>query len=154
MRWFCQYSRWILSAWIIFVFVQSLFFKFSNSYETQHIFGTLGEWAGLPWFSAYGGYAVGVAELIAALLLLTPFWVWGAVLAFEIMAGAIVFHLFTPLGIVMPSFDAATGAVMGDDGGTLFVMACITGLCAVLLVVKDWTSSNSVLRRFIPGKKV
>lgn len=137
--------RWIAAAWIAFVFVQSLFFKFSTSYETEHIFGTLGSWLGMEWFADYGGYIVGSAELVASILLFTRFWAWGAVLAFEIMSGAIVFHLFTPLGIVMPSFNNV-GEVIGDDGGTLFVMACLTCACAVSLIVKDWTSESSQIR--------
>ncbi|SMF35339.1 DoxX-like family protein [Alteromonadaceae bacterium Bs31] len=86
----------ILAAWIAFVFIQSLFFKFSGSYETQHIFGTLGEWAGLPWFAEYGGITIGIVELIASLLLFSKWRSWGAVLAFGVISGAIIFHVFTP----------------------------------------------------------
>ena len=39
-----------------------------------------------------------------------------------IMNGAIFFHLFTPLGIQMPEFNAA-GEIVGYDGGLLFGMA-------------------------------
>ena len=35
-----------LVLFIAFVFVQSLFFKFTDSPETQYIFGTLDAWAG------------------------------------------------------------------------------------------------------------
>ncbi|MFT6094590.1 MAG: hypothetical protein ACJA2Q_002495, partial [Pseudohongiellaceae bacterium] len=41
---FMHYLPWGLALFIGFVFVQSLFFKFSNSFETQHIFGTIGQW--------------------------------------------------------------------------------------------------------------
>ncbi|MFK7888798.1 MAG: hypothetical protein AB8G16_18220, partial [Gammaproteobacteria bacterium] len=34
----------VLSVFIAFVFIQSLFFKFTDAPETQHIFGTLNEW--------------------------------------------------------------------------------------------------------------
>ncbi len=151
MNFIKQYWRWVLSGWIAFVFIQSLFFKFSTSNETQHIFGVLGEFFGLAWFAAYGGYIVGGAELIAAILLFTRFWAWGAFLAFEIMSGAIVFHLFTPLGVKMPVFDSA-GAVVGDDGGTLFIMACITWCCALAIVIKDWTSETSQIRGIFPRR--
>jgi len=145
-----QHWRWIAAAWIAFVFVQSLFFKFAGASETMHIFGTLGDWLGMAWFAAIGGYLIGGLELIASIVLFTRFWAWGALLAFEIMCGAIVFHLFTPLGIVMPAFDQS-GNVVGDDGGTLFVMACITCACALSLVVKDWTSESSQIRSIFPG---
>jgi hypothetical protein len=59
------------------VFVQSLFFKFTNSPETQYIFGTLDAWGAR---SARRGcsrpngifsqYVVGTGELIASILLL------------------------------------------------------------------------------------
>jgi hypothetical protein len=39
-----------LTIYIAFVFIQSLFFKFTNSPETQYIFGTLDVWgAALCW---------------------------------------------------------------------------------------------------------
>ncbi|WP_086932774.1 hypothetical protein [Agarilytica rhodophyticola] len=144
-----QNWRWIAAAWIAFVFVQSLFFKFSGSYETEHIFGVLGEWMGMEWFASAGGYLIGGLELVASIILFSRFWAWGALLAFEIMSGAIVFHLFTPLGIIMPSFDQ-NGAVIGDDGGTLFIMACITWACSLSLITKDWISKESQIRGMFP----
>ncbi|MGY3568916.1 hypothetical protein J4N42_03210 [Vibrio sp. SCSIO 43135] len=133
------------SAFIAFVFIQSLFFKFSGSYETDHIFGTLGEWSGLDWFGSAGGYVIGVAELIAAILLFTRFHGIGAVMSAGIMTGAIFFHLFTPLGIVMPEFNQA-GEVVGDDGGLLFGMACLVWLSGGYLTVKDISSPAGSLR--------
>ncbi len=59
-------------------------------------------------------------------------------MAAGIMTGAIYFHLFTPLGIVMPNIDPATGAQIGDDGGALFVMACITWVCAIIVSVLEY----------------
>ncbi len=63
---FKQYSPWAMAIFIAIVFIQSLFFKFSNSFETQHIFGTIGEWmAGIGFlefatanFAVYGGYTL------------------------------------------------------------------------------------------------
>src|SRR4051794_13066801 len=117
----------VLSLWIAFVFVQSLFFKFSNSLETQHIFGTLDAWGaslGFPGLFAPSGifsqYVIGSAELVASSLLLLsllprlrilrPF---GAAVSVAVISGAILFHLFTPLGVVIDG-----------DGGLLFGMAC------------------------------
>ncbi|KXF81619.1 hypothetical protein [Enterovibrio coralii] len=128
-----KYVKWGLSAFIAFVFIQSLFFKFSGSPETEFIFGTLGEWSGLAWFGQYGAYMVGVTELIASVLLFTRFHAFGALLAIGTMTGAIFFHLFTPIGVAQPAFDAA-GQVVGNDGGTLFVMACLVWLSAAFLL--------------------
>ncbi len=128
----------VLSLYISFVFIQSLFFKFSDSPETQHIFGTLDAWAGdlgFPGLFAPSGvfsqYVVGGAELIASVLLLLGTFVsaWavlqplGALLGLGVISGAIFFHLFTPLGI----------NVQGD-GGLLFGMACGVWLSAAVLL--------------------
>lgn len=148
MQNFGLYLRWGGAGLIAFIFVQSLFFKFSNSLETQHIFGVLGEWAGLQWFADYGGYGVGTAELVASVILFTRFWSFGAVMAGGIMTGAIFFHVFTPLGIPMPVFDEA-GKITGDDGGILFIMACITWCCSWGLVILDWRSEQSLLKLYL-----
>lgn len=143
-------KKWIpivLSVFIAFVFVQSLPFKFSGSFETQHIFNTLADWSGFAWFGAYGGYMIGTAELLTAILLFTPIRPLAALGALGIMSGAIFFHVFTPLGIIMPHFDKATGLPIGDDGGVLFIMACITWAFALTLVLMDLRSSNSFLKR-------
>ena len=129
---------WILVIYIAFVFIQSLFFKFSGSQETVIIFNTIGEWmAGigfLSWlaepFKAYGGVTVGIVELIASILLFIPRTrVWGALLALGIISGAIFFHLFTPLGVVRVVDDAGN-----TDGGVLFMMACGVWLASLITV--------------------
>ena len=48
--------KWILCIYVAVVFIQSLFFKFTDAYETIHIFSTLGAWVGLEWFADYGAY--------------------------------------------------------------------------------------------------
>lgn len=122
----------ILSLYIAFIFIQSLFYKFTGSAETQYIFGILGQWSGFPWFSEYGAWMVGIAELIASILLFTRFRFLGALLAAAIMAGAIFFHLFTPLGIKMPEFNTQR-QVIGNDGGLLFINACAVFICAAII---------------------
>ncbi len=152
----------IFTLFICFVFLQSLPFKFSNSLETQHIFGTLGEWSGLAWFGDIGGYMIGVFELIASIMLLISLILklmnkpvcqvllpLGALLSMGIMTGAIFFHLFTPLGIVQPHFDPQTTLKIGDDRGVLFIMACFTWLSALALVIMDWADENSQLKKLL-----
>lgn len=140
-------AKHLPAAFIAFVFVQSLFFKFTGSYETDHIFGTLATWSGLSWFGTYGGYIIGIAELIAAILLFTRWHGLGAIMSVGIMSGAIFFHLFTPLGIPMPEFNAA-GEIVGDDGGLLFGMACIVWLCGAFLSMKDFKNQDGFLYNF------
>lgn len=131
-------TPWILSTYIAFVFIQSLFFKFTGSEETVIIFTTIGNWmasiGGLAWlagpFSLYGGTVVGGAELLASILLFIPRTrVWGALIAITAVSGAIFFHLFTPLGVVR-TIDAAGNT----DGGVLFVMACGVWLASAALL--------------------
>lgn len=128
---------YLLIAYVIFVFVQSLFFKFTGSEETDIIFSTIAQWmngVGLgfiaPTFESIGGYAIGGAELVASvLLLIASTRRLGALLGLGIISGAIFFHLATPLGVVR-TINAA-----GDtDGGVLFMMACgVWVSCALIL---------------------
>lgn len=130
-----KYLPWVLALFIAVVFVQSLFFKFSNSFETQYIFGTIGQWmqtlpvlslfAGV--FAAYGGYVIGTVELIASVLLLfRRSQAVGAIIACLVMSGAIFFLLFTPLGVSVVINEA------GDrDGGQLFGLAVLVWFSAI-----------------------
>lgn len=138
----------VLVLWISFVFIQSLFFKFSGSPETVHIFGTLDIWAtdlGFPGLFAPGGifsaHVVGSLELVASALLLaslSPRLGWlrplGALLALGVISGAIFFHLFTPLGVAVPNADGSS------DGGLLFAMAVSVWLSSATLLWlgRDW----------------
>jgi len=130
-----------LSIFISFVFVQSLFFKFSGAPETVHIFTTLDQWASSTFgieglFLAPGifnAYVIGSAELVAAILLLaglfTPAKILnplGALMAMGVISGAIFFHLFTPLGV----------EVQGD-GGALFGMALGVWISSAILVLMN-----------------
>jgi len=134
----------VLSAYIAFVFVQSLFYKFTGSEESIFIFSTLRDWSGIALFEPAGRWIIGSAELVASILLFVPgFTVVGAAMAIGIMTGAIFFHLFTPLGV----------EIMGD-GGELFTLACgvwVSGW-AILFLKRDevatWLSfARSLLNR-------
>ena len=121
---------WLLCIYIAFVFVQSLFFKFTGAYESIYIFSTLRAWSGIALFEPFGRFAIGSFELIASILLFVPrLRIFGAALAIGIMTGAIFFHLFTPLGVV----------ILGD-GGELFTLACgvwISGWIILALSAAD-----------------
>ena len=98
------------------ILLQTLFFKFTAAPESVYIFTKVGA---EPW----GRIGSGVVELIAAVLLLTPRFVWlGAILAIGVMTGAIVSHL-TVLGIEVQ-----------DDNGLLFFLALTVFVaCAIAL---------------------
>jgi hypothetical protein len=98
---------WVLQVTVAVILGQTLFFKFTASEESVYIFSTLGI---EPW----GRIGSGVAELIAAVLLLnwrTAFL--GATMALGVISGAIFSHL-TALGIEVKG-----------DGGLLFGLALV-----------------------------
>lgn len=144
MEFFKKHGHWVLSLFVAFVFIQSLFFKFTGSPETVYIFeGKLDPWAASLGFAgvfAPGGIfsakVVGAAELVASLLVLAGavlagnrlVQVAGAALGLGVISGAIFFHLFTPLGIAVINTDGSS------DNGELFMLACgVWVSCALLL---------------------
>jgi uncharacterized membrane protein YphA (DoxX/SURF4 family) len=103
------------------IMLQTLFFKFTASPESVYIFTKVGI---EPW----GRIGTGIAELVAAVLLLIPATVSiGAVVGIGLMLGAIATHV----GII--------GISVMDDGGLLFFYACMVLLsCSIsLLLHKD-----------------
>jgi uncharacterized membrane protein YphA (DoxX/SURF4 family) len=124
------YVIWALSFYIACVFIQSLFFKFTGAEESIYIFSTLRAWSGIALFEPAGRFIIGSCELVASILLFIPcLRIFGAALAIGIMSGAIFFHLFTPLGVV----------ILGD-GGELFTLACgvwISGWMILALSADD-----------------
>jgi hypothetical protein len=115
------------------ILLQTLYFKFSAAPESVYIFSTLGM---EPW----GRIGSGVAELVAALALLTIRWSWlGAALAIGIMVGAIGAHL-TVLGIVVQ-----------EDGGTLFILAMSVLLLSTFVLVRSRKIATAQLRQWIGG---
>ena len=144
MNWLRRHGHWLLTLFVAFVFIQSLFFKFTGSPETVYIFqGKLDPWAASLGFAgvfAPGGVfsakVVGSFELIASLLLLAgaalsgqrEVQVLGAAMGLGVISGAIFFHLFTPLGVAVVNTDGSS------DGGALFLLACGVWLCCAALL--------------------
>ena len=123
ISWACQ----IAAAIIPF---QTLSFKFMAAPESIYIFEQVG-------MEPFGRYASGVAELIAAALLLIPRLSWaGAAIALSVMLGAIASHL-TVLGIVVQ-----------DDGGTLFVLSLVVTVCSAVVLTLHRHKPLGLLLRF------
>lgn len=146
---------WPIAAWMCFIFLGSLPYKFSGHPDTQHIFGTIGDWLGTFLGSAVGGafrdfgaIAVGSFELLTSIVLLLPALLWivsrlrgtafgsvrrrwhvaGGLLASAVMAGAVFFHLFSPLGIEVLHEGQS-------DGGSLFYAAVSILVLGIVLAV-------------------
>ena len=108
---------WLLRITAAVILAQTLFFKFTAAPESVYIFDKVG-------LGAPGRIGSGIAELIAAILLLIPGTVWlGAGLALAVMGGAIMSHL-TVLGIVVM-----------NDHGLLFGLAITVALCSAILLL-------------------
>jgi hypothetical protein len=118
----CLRGRALAASWICQLVAagilgQTLFFKFTAAPESVYIFSRLGI---EPW----GRIGSGVAELIAAILLVIPATAWlGALLTMGVLAGAIGAHL-TKLGIVVQ-----------DDGGLLFGLALVSFAAAAVVAI-------------------
>jgi hypothetical protein len=109
VSWFAQ----IVAALIL---IQTLCFKFTGAAESVYIFQTVDM---EPW----GRYASGVAELIAAGLLIFPTTAaLGAALSLGVISGALFFHV-TKLGIVVQ-----------NDGGLLFALAIVVFACSAFVL--------------------
>jgi uncharacterized membrane protein YphA (DoxX/SURF4 family) len=107
---------WICRIAAAVILLQTLFFKFTAAPESVYIFTRVGL---EPW----GRIGSGIAELIAAILILIPATTWlGAGLALAVMIGAIFSHL-TVLGIVVM-----------NDGGLLFGLALAVAACSIVLL--------------------
>ena len=147
MNWLKKNGHWLLTVYVAFVFIQSLFFKFTGSPETVYIFqDKLDPWAASLGFGgvfAPGGIfsakVVGSFELIASALLIAGAFmssqravqVLGAAMGLGVISGAIFFHLFTPLGVAVVNTDGSS------DGGELFMLACgVWVACALLLWIR------------------
>jgi len=107
---------WIAQLVVAVILAQTLFFKFTAAPESVYIFSKLGL---EPW----GRIGSGLAELVAAILLVVPATpAIGALIALGVITGAIASHL-GPLGI----------EVQGD-GGLLFGLACTVFVGSALVL--------------------
>lgn len=119
---------WILRLVVAGILLQTLFFKFTAAPESVYIFSTLG-------IEPFGRIGSGVAELIAAILILFPrTTLLGALLSAGVMLGAIASHILI------------LGFEVQNDGGTLFILALITFICSVALVFIHKNQISNLLK--------
>ena len=107
---------------IAFIFIQSLYFKFSGHAEAVHIFTTIG-------MEPFGRIGVGISELIVAVLLFPPKTrVLSLLDSIGLMCGAIFFHLSTDLVIVV-HWDGE------NDKGALFRMGVTVLILSTYMLI-------------------
>ena len=104
---------------IAVILLQTLSYKFTAHPDSVYIFKEVG-------LEPYGRIAIGVLELISAILILIPKTIWlGASLTLGIISGAIIMHI-TIIGIEV-----------NNDGGTLFFMALLIFTLALFVLWKN-----------------
>ncbi len=114
-------TSWILQLGVVALLGLAVFPKLSGAPETKFLFETLG-------MEPMGRYAIGIAELLAVVLLLVPrTTVFGALLALGIITGALGSHL-TKLGIQVDMPDGT------NDGGAMFGMAVVVFLASLAIL--------------------
>ncbi|MEM5566454.1 DoxX family membrane protein [Psychroserpens sp. AS72] len=111
-----KYFPLILRIIIAVILIQTLRFKFTAHPDSVYIFTQVG-------LEPIGRIGIGIAELIAGILLLFKKTAWlGATLTLGIIGGAIMMHL-TQLGIEIKG-----------DGGTLFYTALVTFILSLIVL--------------------
>lgn len=124
---------WGLRIIAALIMLQTLYFKFSGAEESIYIFTQMQI---EPW----GRIATGVAELVAAILLLYPATIAiGAVMGVGIMSGALLSHL------------AVLGIEVKEDGGQLFLYALLVWISCVILVWMNRVQLSDLLKRLKKG---
>jgi hypothetical protein len=120
--------QWIFQLTAAIILLQTLYFKFTAAEESVYIFSTLG-------MEPYGRIGSGIAELIAAVLILIPrTTLLGTLIGAGVMLGAICSHFFV-LGIEVK-----------NDGGELFILAIITFLCCITLIYWNKSKITNLLK--------
>jgi uncharacterized membrane protein YphA (DoxX/SURF4 family) len=119
-------ASWLAAGWIAWEFGFYEQYKLTGNEGSVHLFTILSDWLGTPGGEKPFRLFVATQEIIAAILVLLPWTrVPGAALSFVTMAGAIFFHVVSPLGI-----DPY------GDGGVLFKEAVFTlGMAALVLAL-------------------
>lgn len=111
-----KYLPLVLRIIVAAILLQTLWFKFTAAEESVYIFSQIG-------MEPYGRIGIGIAELIAGILILIPRTAWiGAGLSAGVISGAIFFHL-TKLGI----------EVLGDKGALFYTAVLVFVLSLAVL---------------------
>jgi hypothetical protein len=164
MKYIRPLFSWVAVLWMCYIFLGSLPYKFTKHPDTQHIFGTIGDWLGTFFgetigglFADFGSYVIGGFELLTSIVLLLPALLWviskmsgsyfgvtrrrfhmfGGLLASAVMAGAVFFHLVSPLGIEVLHEGKS------DNGSLFYAAVSILVLGIVLFLInRGWTDKD------------
>lgn len=119
----------ILRIVVAVILIQTLRFKFTAHPDSVYIFSKVG-------LEPIGRIGIGIAELIAGILILIPKTVWlGASITLGVIGGAIFMHL-TKIGIDVKG-----------DGGILFYTAVLVFVLSAILLWFNREKPLSLLSR-------
>jgi hypothetical protein len=127
----------LMGSWVLALFLAVMFLwiadlsLFPPTEAKNVVFPRLAEASGIYLWEPTGRYVVGLAQVLAAILMIVP-WTrrLGAILGFLIAAGAVAAHLVW-LGMVVPVEKGSTAT----DGGQLFYLAIALAVASLLLAV-------------------
>jgi len=126
---------WICQIIVAGVLGMTIWFKFTAAPESVWIFEEIG-------VEPAGRLFTGVAEAVAVVLILIPRTaIFGALLAFGLMIGAIAAHLLV-IGVTTPVFDVdGTMQPVEQGNADLFLLAVITAVTAAIVVAIRWRAA-------------
>jgi hypothetical protein len=140
MQKFRGLAAWAMAAYMAYIFVWYLQYKFTGDDGSVWLFTVLTDWLGFHGHEKFMRIGTGSAELAAAILLfIPPLQVLGAAMGFCIMSGAIFFHLVSPLGV-----DPY------GDGGVLFREACTVWVFGIAIMVIRRRRGVELIERYLP----
>jgi len=125
----------LIGSWALALFLAVMFLwiadlsLFPPSEAKNVVFPLLAEESGIYYWEPTGRYVTGLAQVLAALLMIIP-WTrrLGAILGFLIAAGAVAVHLLW-LGMAVPVEKGSATT----DGGQLFYLAIALAVASLLL---------------------
>lgn len=125
----------LIGSWALALFLAVMFLwiadlsLFPPSEAKNVVFPLLAEESGIYYWEPTGRYVAGLAQVLAALLMIIP-WTrrLGAILGFLIAAGAVAVHLLW-LGMAVPVEKGSATT----DGGQLFYLAIALAVASLLL---------------------
>ena len=134
---------WPAALFIAFIFLWYEQYKLTGNQGSVELFTILSDWLYLDGYEKPFRLTVATAEIIASVLVVIPLTrMYGAVLSFAIISGAIFFHVASPLGI-----DPY------NDGATLFKEACGVWLCAVFIMASYRAELMALVQRWLPATR-
>lgn len=108
---------WVPRIIVVIVIGQTLPFKFLGAEESVRLFSMIN-------WEPYGRIGIALIETTAVILLLSSYYIIGALISLSIISAASFLH-FVKLGFIV-----------NDDGGFLFAMSVVVVVCSLWIVIQ------------------